>query len=461
MHLAVPGAVLEAFVHGALCVSYSGDCQAGWALTRRSANRGECPQVCRLPFDLIDGNGNKLLTGKHLLSLRDLNRSNNLLEMLDAGIRSFKIEGRLKDIAYVKNVTAAYSKLLDQIIELNPGKWRRASFGKSETDFTPQLDESFNRGYTSYFTTSERPDLKMASFDTPKWVGKQIGVVRHIKNHDIWISGNPSLTNGDGLGYFDKSGQFNGFRINRADAGRITTFEPVDIAPGTPLYRNYNKEFNDILSSDTARRTIGIDLCLRKLPDGIAIDAKAENGCRATVAEFGEFESARSEQEKRHAEILNKTGNTVFSVKNIDNRASDLFIPASILTALRRKITDALVRQWNIRRPVELRLAENPHAEFPEKQLDRHNNVANTLAEEFYRNHGSETKNRATECSAPLKNNQRVMTTRYCLRREMGTCLRSANAAKLTPPLFIKNGNAMFKLEFDCKHCRMLVLNAN
>lgn len=461
MHKAVPQATLEAFVHGALCVSYSGDCQAGWALNRRSANRGECPQVCRLPFDLIDGNGKKIVTAKHLLSLRDLNRSAMLLNMLNAGIRSFKIEGRLKDIAYVKNVTAAYSRLLDEIIAQNPGQWQRASFGKSATTFNPQLDESFNRGFTSYFTTAPRPNLKMASFDTPKWIGKPIGVVRHAKKHDIWISGNTTLSNGDGLGYFDRNQQFKGFRVNRVEGTKITTLEPVDITPGTPLYRNFNKNLNDILTADTARRTIDVDITLRKFPAGIAIDITAKNGCRATVAEYGTFEPAKSPQEKRHADILEKTGNTIFKVSTIKNLASDMFIPASILTALRRYATDALTRQWNIRRPIELRLPENPDAEFPEKHLTRHNNVANRLAEKFYSDHGSLTDSRATECCVTVEKGERIMTTRYCLRREMNACLRTSEASKLTPPLFLKNGNALFQLDFDCKHCQMFVLNAN
>lgn len=454
----LPQTTLEAFVHGALCVSYSGDCQAGWVMSKRSANRGECPQVCRLPFNLIDGTGKVILQQKHLLSLRDLNRSNDLINMLNAGISSFKIEGRLKDTAYVKNITASYSRLLDDIIKQNPDKWQRASFGSNAISFAPSLSESFNRGFTSYFTSSTHPNGKMANFNTPKWVGQPIAKVLKSDGKNIWITDlKTEITNGDGLGFFDKAAKLQGFRVNNIKGNKIALLSPLSVPAGTQLYRNFNNKFNRVLESDTATRTIEVNFCLRLSPHGLVLDAEAQNGCRASVAEFGKFEQAKTPQRQRHDDLLRKTGQTIFSINSVSDLAANIFIPASILTHLRRRALQALMRQWNVRRPIKYRQLEDQSAPLPSKTLTRHENIANSLAKKFYSDHGAEKISPAAECSQHLAENETVMTTRYCLRREMGACLRNKDGVKLTPPLLIQNGSTYFKLEFDCKECRMLV----
>lgn len=453
-----PSATLEAFVHGALCVSYSGDCQAGWAIAKRSANRGQCPQVCRLPFNLIDGNGKTILQNKHLLSLRDLNRSSSLINMLNAGITSFKIEGRLKDTAYVKNVTAAYSQLLNNITEQNAGKWQRASYGTSKTTFKPTLSESFNRGFTSYFTSHSRPSGKMANFNTPKWLGSPIAKVQKSKGKNIWLSDiKAEITNGDGLGFFDSASKLQGFRVNNIEANKITLLSPISIPSGTQLFRNLNNKFNRILESETAIRTIEISLSLRLCPHGLVLEAEAQNGCKVSAVEFGNFEMANTPQRQRHEDILRKTGQTIFSVKSVVDTAANIFIPASILTSLRRRVIQLLMSSWKIRRPIRYRLPEDKSATLPENNLTRHDNIANTFARKFYTDHGAKKIESAIECMQSFSENETVMTTRYCLRRELGACLKTADGVKLTPPLKIQNGSTSFNLEFNCKDCRMLV----
>lgn len=223
---------LEAFVHGALCVSYSGDCQAGWALQRRSANRGECPQICRLRYDLLDADGRMLVKGKHLLSLRDLNRSKYIEEMLESGVSSLKIEGRLKDADYVKNITAHYRRLLDEIIGAHPDKYVRASYGSSKISFTPDVAQSFNRGFTTYFTKPLALSSRMASINTPKWSGVPVGTVKSVSPKFITAALSTQLANGDGLGFFARSGEFVGFRLNRVDGNRLFPASAVSPEPG-------------------------------------------------------------------------------------------------------------------------------------------------------------------------------------------------------------------------------------
>ena len=235
---------LEAFVHGALCVSYSGDCQASFIATGRSANRGECAQICRYAFDLEDETGRKLVRGKHLLSLKDMNRLDYLSDMLEAGVSSFKIEGRLKDAAYVKNVVAAYSRALDRIVSANPRHFRRASRGRVEYGFEPDVAKSFNRGFTSYFLKGGNPAAgSLASVDSPKWTGERIGVVKRVVSNRIMDADLDSpLENGDGLGFFNDAGVYCGFRLNRVDGSRLFAASDIEVRPGMELYRNFDKK---------------------------------------------------------------------------------------------------------------------------------------------------------------------------------------------------------------------------
>lgn len=451
---------LESFVHGALCVSYSGDCQASFAVNGRSANRGECGQICRLPYSLYDSEGNLLVKDKHLLSLRDMNRSLRLVEMMEAGISSFKIEGRLKDVDYVKNCVAAYRQLLDQIIAANPEKYVRSSCGQSEISFYPDLNKSFNRGFTEYLDGCDN----VGSIDTPKWRGEQIGVVKRIDKRGIIAKLDKPLNNGDGLSYFDYEGNFHGFRLNRIDYDRLIPARPENsLTPGTILYRNRDKMWDDILAGDTARRTIELDLKLGVTTNNLlTLEGKDERGCQAEVSiPLISTDIAKKPQEPTRKSNLEKTGNTIFRVISVTDNAGNRFIPLSLLTDLRRKCIEALEHTHNATYKFEYRLKEDTEVEFPsDSPLTYHDNVANHLSRNFYESHKATVCQPAYEVMKPAAENSTVtvMTTRYCVRRQMGKCLKFPEGKTWRGPLYLKSGAMSFSLEFDCKNCRMKVM---
>ena len=460
-----PSVAIEAFVHGALCVSYSGDCQASFCTSGRSANRGTCAQMCRLAYNLTDSGGNVLARGKHLLSLRDLNRLDDIESMALAGVASFKIEGRLKDEGYVKTVVAAYRREIDRVIALHPDRFVRASQGRSEVSFCPDVKRVFNRRFTSYFYN---PDLAatqpMAQTDTPKWVGLPVATVTRSRGKTLDIKASATIANGDGLGYFTPGGTYTGFRVNRAENGRLHTARPVDIAPGTQLYRNSSTEFDAAMARDTATRTLALEMTLRPLPDGrIALRCLTEGGDYAEVADsIGTF-PAKSPQKAVRRDILAKSGGTAYALTSITDAVGDnIFIPASALTALRRRAIAALDSQRVASYRYDYRRPENREFPFVSDTLTYHDNVANRLAEAFYRDHGVKTMARALECASPsaVAPGTVVMTTRYCLRRELGACLRTPQCKKLPRELYLENGNVRFSLDFDCKNCRMHVRKA-
>lgn len=454
---------VEAFVHGALCVSYSGACYASLAATGRSANRGECAQLCRLPYDLIDKHGNRLIRDSHLLSLRDLNRCALLGELAAAGVSSFKIEGRLKDAAYVKNVTAAYRLALDCLIEANPGLYCRSSSGHTDLNFTPSLTKSFNRGFTDYFTSVRRPENRsMASLRSPKWLGETVAKVTSCRNNyiDVRLSHGVTLNNGDGLGYFDADGRFAGFRLNRVEGNRLFPASRVSPPPGTSLLRNRDKAWDDILASQsTARRVIDVSLILRLTPRGIALDATDAEGKTASVAIDLTPSPARTPQLENRRKTLVKSGDTDFAITGVTDLAADVFIPASTLTALRRDTLEALARvrratyRFDSRRPSD----KSTLAELAPGQTSASLNIANPLAAKVYQDAGLTDLPDAPETLKSLPDATRLMTTRYCLRREAGRCLRTPEGAKWPDKLFIKSGRHCFALDFDCKKCEMHV----
>lgn len=450
---------LEAFVHGALCVSYSGDCQASFVTTGRSANRGECAQICRWEFDLIDGDGRVVEKSRHLLSLRDMNRSRFLPEMAEAGIGSFKIEGRLKDVAYVKDVTAYYSSLLDRIVTQEPRRYRRESVGVTELCFTPQPEKAFNRRFTPYFLTSPKPGAgTLASFDTPKFIGSKVGVVSaNSRGLRLTVKLDTPVANGDGLTYTDRDGKMHGFRVNRVEGNSLILRTPLFLPKGTPLYRNLDRERERLMDEETAVRYIPINVTLRALPWGIALEAKGPDGTGASVAMETSLEEARQPQAGRHEAAVRKCGDTVYRVERFDDTASRLFIPASQLSALRRRLCDALDRCFRATHPYDYRRPDEA-GDFPEAVLTRHDNVANSLAEQFYAAHGAQTGGQAVEVSRKLTDDRVVMTTRYCLRRELGRCLLTPEGKLLKGPLTLRSGNHSFPLSFDCSSCRMQVL---
>lgn len=456
---------LEAFVHGALCVSYSGDCQASFLTTGRSANRGECAQICRYAFDLEDENGHSFLQGKHLLSLKDMNRLELLVEMLDAGVTSFKIEGRLKDENYVKNIVAAYSSALDRIVSASPRRFRRASRGRVKYAFVPDVAKSFNRGFTPYFLKDTTPGAaSLASVDTPKWIGERVATVRRVVSKRVVVADSSvPLENGDGLGFFSRNGVYCGFRLNRVEGDRLFSASDIDVIEGTVLYRNLDKKWSDALSSDkSAHRVIPLSMLLRHSGDMLVLEVRDADGiCAAASAQF-ECEPAKSPQEDARRRVLAKLGDTEFELVGLDDRLGHLFVPASVLTALRRDAVAALQTAYKAAYKFDTRREAMAGVRLPDGYLiSRHDNIANALAEKFYAGVMPAAQKggalpRAVEVNLPRdEHDARVMQTRYCIRRELGCCLKTSGASRLPASLFLVSANARFRLQFDCAACRM------
>lgn len=457
---------LEAFVHGALCVSYSGDCQMSFADNGRSANRGECAQMCRLSYDLVDGTGATAMKRRHLLSLRDMNRISMLGDMAEAGVSSFKIEGRLKDIDYVKNVTAAYSRALDEFIAANPGRFRRASQGRSILSFTPDLTKSFNRGFTDYFLSGPRPAAPLGCIYTPKDPGTVIGRVEGRRGAAFKLRLLPGVTlgNGDGLCYFTPDGEFRGFRINRAEGDRIFPASKIDLPAGTELRRNSDAAREALMRGKTARRVIDCDaalwlaadrrLCLR-LTDDYGVDATA-----ATDQPL-DIQTARTPDTGARRTAVARLGDTRYMLRDFtDSIPADVFIPASVLATLRRKAVEAFDIARETTRVIDRRRPEATESPVPGgTALTYHNNVANRLSRSFYTDHGASRIDPALEVMPALPPGElRVMTCRHCIRRQLGACLREGGEKKLRGPLFLTRGNHRWRLDFDCAACRMHVV---
>lgn len=457
---------LEAFVHGALCVSYSGDCRASFVNGGRSANRGECAQICRLPYDLIDGDNNIVLRNCHLLSLKDLNRLSHLAGLANAGITSFKIEGRLKSADYVANVTAAYSDALDNFIAANAGEYRRASVGRCHRGFTPDVAKAFNRGFTPYFLTNPAPGKNaLANFRTPKFVGAPVAEVIKCNGNRLTVKAFSPICNGDGLGFFDKSGRLLGFRVNKFEENTVFLAQKLENPPlpKTVLYRNYDKVFSDGIERRGSRRTVAVKAELRPAPNGIVLSLSDDRGC--SVAKFAECgkEKARNSQSESRRKAIDKVGDTIFSVTEYSDLVpDDVFIPVSVLTELRRKSFELLEHNARSTRPLSIRKRPSDSTvPFPKRDLDMHDNVSNVLAEKFYRRHGADVIQPAIEVDSKIldgKEEVRVMSTKYCLRREMGRCLKTPDGGKLKGPLKLVPStadNRPMDITFDCRNCMM------
>ena len=441
IHREVPDIELEVFVHGALCVSYSGICYASQHCFQRSANRGECAQFCRMRFSLVDAEGTEVEHERYLLSLKDMNQSDNLEKLIEAGAVSFKIEGRLKDVAYVKNVTAAYSERLNAYIRKHPDEYCRASKGRCEYTFTPNLNRTFNRGYTTYFVNGRQPDI--ASFDTPKAVGEFVGRVKEIRNDSFNVAGTASFANGDGLCFLNSDRQFEGFRANRVAGNRIFPFKmPAGLRPGMALYRNNDQEFERILSKPSATRKIAITVALRSVDDGFELSA---NG--VTVHFDAEHQLAQKSPRENIVRQLSKLGDTIYECAEVvvpDN--FNFFIPNSQLSDMRRQLIDAMGQAK--REVKQARVGKNPGV----KELSYQNNISNHQSAAFYG---------TNELSAyELKGGDGpIMQCRHCLRYSLGYCVkRGGKRPTWREPLSLVLGDGRrFRLEFDCQHCQMNV----
>ncbi len=456
---------IEAFVHGALCVSYSGRCYASQHCFSRSANRGECAQFCRLAFELLDAEGNIIRKDKHLLSLRDMNRSDHLETMMDAGVSSFKIEGRLKDVAYVKNITAHYRRRIDEILQRRT-EYRRSSYGTTQTTFTPQPEKSFNRGFTDYFLNGRTSDL--FSFDTPKAIGEYVGTVGRIDGRTLTVrpatkaDGNASVefTGGDGLCFFNRDGRLQGFRVNRADGMRLSLADAVsELYPGATLYRNTDHAFERLLAHPSAVRTLQLDIALSETPSGYLLSMTDETGRTASLEVEAEKQEGKTPQRDNILRQLGKLGATDFTLRHVRlDLEGNPFIPSSRLAQWRRECLDKLTAQpIPDHRESAPTHAAIPHAAIPQT-IDYTGNVANRLARSFYEENGATTVAPAYELSPAHR--AELMRCRHCLRHALGHCPRITSAPlPWKEPLRLRlSDGRTFPLRFDCQNCEMVVL---
>lgn len=447
---------LEVFVHGALCVSYSGQCYLSAALSGRSANRGECAQYCRLPYTMVDATGAEIVTHKHLLSLKDMNRSDQLEALLDAGVSSLKIEGRLKDVDYVKNITAYYRKKLDAVLSRRP-EYRRASAGRSTYTFEPVAEKSFNRGFTPFLLEGRTADI--TAFNTPKSLGEPVGTVKEIKGNSFTVAGLKQLNNGDGLVFFNRKGELEGFRVNRVEANRVFPLDMPQLAPKTPLYRNFDQVFDKLLAKPSAERRLSVKIEFLDNPFGFTLCMEDETGARIMLAEPFAKELARREQQDNIRTQLSKLGNTPFEASEVVVGLSEnWFVPSSLLADMRRRGVEKLLEVRRARYPRETvkRVRPSEPIPFPERSLTYLGNVANGKARSFYQDHGVEQVDPAFELS-PRKDVP-LMFTKHCLRYSMGWCpTYQKNKSPYKEPYYLLYKDTCLRLQFDCKHCQMLV----
>ena len=465
---------IEYFIHGALCVSYSGQCYASFAATGRSANRGACAQLCRLPYSVYTKDGKELIHERHVLSLKDNNQSANLEALIDAGVRSFKIEGRLKDEAYVKNITAHYRLLIDEILKRRSDLCR-SSDGKSTFDFVPAPEKSFNRGFTDYFTCGRHHD--MAVFETPKNAGEKIGKILRITNDSLEVASKETLHNADGMTYLTREKTLMGFAVNRAEElepgrWRLTLRDrPIlkkhpQLAPGVIIYRNRDQAFEDLLAKPTAKRAIAVKAQWSADETGFNLNVEDERGNRGQSKCLPEQLQKAGKPEQNRANIeknLKKTGDTDFEITSINIDDRDFFAPASIVNEMRREALQALgsSRAEHFERLKPAPVTEN--LAYPDA-TDFRANVLNEQAVRFYKKHGAEITEAALE-TGTVRREVPLMVTKHCVRYALGLCLKdNIEKVKANPelkvrfrpdPLILKSGPNTYKATFDCRKCEM------
>lgn len=456
IHKAVPAARLEAFVHGALCVSYSGRCYASQHCFGRSANRGACAQFCRLAFDLVDSEERVVVKNKHLLSLKDMNRSDSLERMLDAGVVSFKIEGRLKENSYVKNVTAYYRERLDEIFSRRK-EFVRSSYGVTRPQFVPAPEKSFSRGFTHYFLDGRGEDI--ASFDTPKSLGEKMGTVTKVFRNYILVSDGRSFANGDGACFVDRSGKLQGFRVNRVEGDRLFPLTMPDVHQGAQIYRNLSVAFeNEVTRSATPRRLL-LDILFDVTDTGFSLTATDESGVSVTVETENEKAFARTPQRANLLAQLSKWGNTPFEISEAKVMFDeDYFIPSSLVADMRRRACELLLNAHREGYEREQRKVAEEGLVWGEKSLDYTANVANSLARDFYASCGVKDVMPAYELNAPVE--VPVMYCKHCIKYSLGWCSKSGDRHPYKEPFFLVAGDGRrFRLSFDCKNCMMKVVS--
>lgn len=452
---------LEYFVHGALCVSYSGQCYMSQSINGRSANRGDCGQPCRLKYNMTSANGTVIAKDQHLLSMKDLNLSDYLESLIDAGISSFKIEGRLKDKDYVANITAYYRQKLDKIIDRRP-ELTRLSSGTSIINFEPDPNKSFNRGFTTYFVDGRQKDIW--SVDSPKSTGEKMGKVIAVEKDRFKLSNGHDIANGDGLCFFDRNRQLQGIKVNQSNGGYIYPQSMNGLYAGATIFRNYNHQFSNIFKKESARRLISADMMLEESREGkFVLTITDEND----IVSYSEAELNVQLAKNKELAVeniktqLSKTGGTPFKIENITiNTSESWFIPSAELNALRR---DALARHEEMRieavRPADVVMQESSH-QFPQREILKNGNVINRLAEQFMAEHGAEVKEYGYERQQNYDNDL-VMTTKHCILHEQDKCLKLNPSYRKNLPIYISNDKDRYELKFNCKDCEMMVVRSS
>lgn len=473
IHKAHPDVELEAFVHGALCVSYSGACYASQYFFNRSANRGECAQFCRMAFDLKDSDGETLIEDSYLLSLKDMCQLDRLGDLLEAGVCSLKIEGRLKDANYVKNVVATYSEALNAYIAKHTGKYCRSSYGRCTYTFTPALEKTFNRGFTHYFFNGRQKDI--SSFNTPKAMGEYVGYVKEIRRGSFNVAGTAMFANGDGLCFFNRQKKLEGFRVNRVENNRLYPLTmPKNLEPGMALYRNNDIEFERAMQGKTATRKLQVRFVVDVVDGKLTFTATDECGRSANVVLNETPEKAQKSQHDNIVKQLEKLGNTVWTADeiSINNSADEFFIPSSHLAAVRRELLEALENT-----PVSNHTDKQAVGETVTNSVNANNtvyadtiniaNVANTTAQNYYAAHGVKNAPTAFELNSDYKAGSTtapsavppLMTCRYCLRYALGYCVKNGGKRPTWhEPLHLEAKNGIrVRLAFNCAKCQMEV----
>ncbi|NDY71220.1 U32 family peptidase [Desulfobacter hydrogenophilus] len=458
---------LEAFVHGALCVCYSGQCYMSAAIGGRSANRGACGQPCRLAWNLEDKEGTVLCENRHLLSLKDMNRAEFLGDLVRAGVTSFKIEGRLKSLDYVKNITGFYRQKLDALIKTG-ASYTKASSGRVTFFFTPEPCKTFNRGFTDYFLSGSSGSID--AFDTPKSVGEPIGQVKQIKNQALVLDRPHDLLAGDGICFPKAPGKLKGFYVNRVDgnqsvfpSGKIH-IKKNDLPKGTMVFRNHDLKFARLMAGMTAQRKISLDMTFCEHSQGFELSCVDEDNIQARVLLCVTGDPARNPDTARTAiqKQLGKLGNTCFELNCLEILSKPVFLPAADLNRLRRDLVDCLEKN---RLTAYARLTAGPRptpVHFYRADLDFRANAANHLSVQFYKKRGVKSIDPAFECVPPGPGTP-VMTTKHCIRRSLGWCSGKAGENRGKPPqpsagpLFLTHGKHRFQVVFNCRECEMQI----
>lgn len=445
---------LECFIHGALCVSLSGQCYMSHAVGRRSANRGACAQPCRHKYSLTDDKGKVIMKDKHLLCLKDLSLSDYLDELIDVGVSSLKIEGRLKDVDYVKNVTGWYRQQIDKLLEKRPST-RRASFGTSTMGFTPDPAKSFNRGFTDYFLHGRQKEI--LSPDTPKSLGTTIGIVSSISHNSLTIKTKERLSNNDGLLFIDKDGETRGIKVNNAEGDKIVPDAMNGVFVGATLFRNYDHLFVQTLKRAVTERRLGVDIRLSCSTTGVTMEVETEAG-ETFKRDFNTPLIVAENKDKSKQLIINqlsKSGQTPFKVTAVETGGvENYFFRASTLNEMRRELLDSL-RELLEKRRTAVDTTPRKVVDYPEKELGFEANVSNSLSHKFYTSRGVEKIDNAFELREDTTD-KRVMTTKHCLRYYAGLCPKRERHQKSPSSMYLIDENGRkYKLTFNCRECFM------